>query len=329
MRRLLSALLIACAIGLTATPAGAQDKFPNRPLKIMVAFAPGSATDIIARVLAEYLRPILGQSVIVENRPGAFGIIAIEEMARSKPDGHTLMLGNISTSVVTPLLYRKKFQINPETDIVVVSRIAEMPSVFAVTTRNFPPKTLAEFVAYAKERPGKVLYSTNAVGSYPHYDTEILAKHLGIRLSHVPVKEGPPGFMKDMAAGDIHAAPINIASALPFLRGGQLRALYTNANERLKEFPDVPTTTELGINDVGSRLWSALFAPASTPPAVLQALNGAIQQALNSDALKQTYSKQHIVPSPSGSLAETKTWLSGQFDRWRSRIASVKIDIPE
>ena len=329
MRRWLA--ILGVGILALASPHGAlaQEKFPSKPIKIITAFAPGSATDIIARILAEQLRIDLGQSVVVENKPGAFGIVAIEEMARSRPDGHTLMVGNISTSVVTPLLYRSKFKINPEKDITIVSKVAELPSFFAVTTKNFPPKTLAEFVAYAKERPGKVLYSTNAVGSYPQYDTELLAKHFGIQLTHIPVKEGPPGFMKDMATGDIHSAPINVASAIPYLKGGQLRALYVNSSERLADFPDVPTTKELGIEGIGSRLWSAMFAPAGTPKETLVAVNAAVQKALAAPALKEIYGKQYIVASPSGSLEQSQAWLDDQFAIWRRKIAEVKIDIPE
>ena len=329
MRRWLP--ILSAAVLALASPHGAlaQEKFPSKPIKIITAFAPGSATDIIARILAEQLRIDLGQSVVVENKPGAFGIVAIEEMARSRPDGHTLMVGNISTSVVTPLLYRSKFKINPEKDITIVSKVAELPSFFAVTTKNFPPKTLDEFVAYAKERPGKVLFSTNAVGSYPHYDTELLAKHFGIQLTHIPVKEGPPGFMKDMATGDIHSAPINVASAIPYMKGGQLRALYVNSSERLADFPDVPTTKELGIEGIGSRLWSAMFAPAGTPRDTLVAVNAAVQKALAAPALKEIYGKQYIVPSPSGSLEQSQAWLDDQFAVWRRKIAEVKIDIPE
>src|SRR4051812_23048675 len=144
MRRFgLAALAVLLAL-VTGGPAGAQDKFPNRPLKIIAAFAPGSATDIFARLLAEHMRAVVGQNVIVENKPGAFGIVAIEEMARAKPDGHTLMIGNISTSVLTPLLYAKKFSINYEKDVTPVSRIGLLPNFFGVTTVGLNTKTLPE-----------------------------------------------------------------------------------------------------------------------------------------------------------------------------------------
>lgn len=329
MRRLLLIGLAACCLIATRGDVAAQEKFPSKPVKIITAFAPGSATDIMARLLAEQLRHELGQNVIVENKPGAFGIVAIEEMARARPDGHTLMLGNISTTVITPLLYRKKFSINPETDVTVVSRVGILYNFWTITAKA-PPKTFAEFVAWAKERPGKVFYATNGVGSFPHYDSEILARRLGIKMEHISVKGGPPDYIKDMVTGDIHVAFTNSATATPFVRGGQLRALATNAPQRLAEFPDVPTMAELGYGAfAGTPLWSAVLAPAATPREVLVTINAAIQRALAADALKANFKKQTAIPSPSGSLEDTQAWLKAEFAHWTKIIDEVKLEIPE
>jgi tripartite-type tricarboxylate transporter receptor subunit TctC len=284
---------------------------------VVTAFGAGSATDIVARLLAEQMRPILGENVIVENKPGAFGILAIEEMARARPDGHTLMLGNISTNVITPLLYRNRFSINFEKDVVHVSRVGILPNLFLCTTKNFPPKTMAEFIAYA----------TNAVGSFPHFDSEILSRRAGIKMTHVPVKEGPPAFMKDMVTGDIHCAFVNAASAAPMVRNGLLRPLGAVADQRIAEYPDVPTMAELGMPDVGTQLWSGVLAHSSTPQPVLEKIHAAITKALQSESLQANYKKQSVIPAPTKSLADNKAWVDGETEKWKRIIDEVKIDL--
>src|SRR5712691_8495791 len=193
MKRLGVLLLAAVCLAFAGT-AGAQDKYPSKAVKILVPYAPGGATDIISRVVGEQMRQILGQSFVVENKPGAFGILAIEEMARSKPDGYTLMIGNVSTNAITPVLFKKKFAINFEKDVLSVSRLAIYPSFLVTTTaQGFEPKSVAELVAYAKKNPGKVRYTSAGIGSFPHYDVEVFAKRAGVEMLHIPNKAGDVG----------------------------------------------------------------------------------------------------------------------------------------
>ena len=324
------ALLAAalCSLGLAA-PLCAQETFPSRPIRIITAFAPGSATDIIARLAGEQLHRVLGQNVVVENKPGAFGIVAIEEMARARPDGHTLMVGNISTSVLTPLLYRKKFTIDPDKDVAIVSRVAILPNLWVVTGKDFPPKTMAEFIDYAKARPGQIRYASNAIGSFPHYDSEILARRAGLKMEHIVYKGGPPEFLKEIVSGDIQAAFSNAASSAAFIKSGQLRALATVTEQRLPEYPDVPTMAELGFPGVGTPLWSAIYAPGGTPDDVLQKLNAAVMKALSAPEFAESVKKQFVQPAPSGSLEETRAWLRGEVAKWTAIVDEVKLEIPE
>src|SRR5262249_41348862 len=162
MKRVGLGLAVLC-LALGAIAASAQDKYPSRPAKIIVPYAPGGATDITSRLFGEQLRQILGQQFVVESKPGAFGILAIEEMARSKPDGYTLEVGNVTTNAITPVLFQKKFSINFEKDVVSVSRLAIYPSFLVTTTHNFEPKSVAELIAYAKKNPGKVRYTSAGV----------------------------------------------------------------------------------------------------------------------------------------------------------------------
>jgi len=271
MKRLASLLAAAlCVVAVDA--AAAQEKIFTKPIKIVVAFGPGSATDVTARILADNMRPLVGQSVIVENKPGAFGIIAIEEMARAKPDGHTVMIGNVSTSALTPQLYRKRFSIDPEKDIAPISRISVLPGFFLVSPKHTPAKTLAEFIAFAKERPGKVRYSTTGVGAFTHFEGEMLQRRAGIKMVHIPVKEGPPGMVRDILSGDIHVASMTMSTAAGLVASGQLRPLTVSTEKRVPEYPDVPTMAEVGFKGHESVTITGMLVPAGTPAAIVKRL---------------------------------------------------------
>src|SRR3979490_743400 len=172
MKRLHVLLLVAWGVAFAGiqVQAQAQDKYPSKPVRILVPYGPGGATDILARIVGEHLREILGQAFYVENKPGAYDIIAIEDMARSKPDGYTLMIGNVSTNAITPVLFKKKFNIDFEKDVQSVARFNIYPSFLIVTTTNFDAKDVNDLVAQAKKSPGKVRYTSAGVGSFPHYD---------------------------------------------------------------------------------------------------------------------------------------------------------------
>src|SRR5689334_11421908 len=265
MKKRLGLLLLSAFCLALPGAAVAQDKYPSKPVRVLVPYAPGGATDIITRVVGEQLRQSLGQAFVVENKAGAFGILAIEEMAKSKPDGYTLMVGNVSTNAITPVLYKDKFKIDFEKDVVAVDRIATLPSFFIVTAKDFAPKTLAEFVDYAKKNPGKVRYNSAGIGSFPHFDMEIFARRAGIDIVHIPVKAGAAGMINDLVNGDVQAAFINVATTAAMVKAGQLKPLAVVSEKRLAEYPDVPTMAEAGYSGVGTLHWQSMLAPAGTP----------------------------------------------------------------
>src|SRR5258708_6495713 len=235
--------VILLAVG--GAPGHAEDKYPSKPVKVVVPFGPGSATDIVMRIVGEHMRPILGQPVLIENKPGAFGIIAIEDMARSRPDGYTLQVGNPGTNALTPIVYKKKFKIDYEKEVTMVTALSEVPLVLAATTKDFPPKTYAEFIAYAKANPGKVRYASVGIGSNNHYDMEALAQWAGIVLAHLPNKGGGAAITNDLVTGDAHVALLNAASSMGVVKAGQVRALAVRAEQRVPPYADVATPTEL------------------------------------------------------------------------------------
>jgi len=323
---LLSALLIACG----AVTASAQEKYPSKPVKIIVPYAPGGATDIVARVLGEQLRQSLGQSFVVENKPGAFGIIAVEEMARSKPDGYTLMIGNVSTNAITPILFAKKFKINYEKDVVPVGRLVDIPEFLIVTTTGLDVKTVPDLIAYAKKNPGKLRYGTVGVGSYPHFDMAYFAKKAGdLDVVAIHNKAGASGVINDMVTGDTQAAFINVASTASMVKAGKLKPLALVNHARLPDYPDVPTTAEVGYADVGTLAWQALFAPAGTPKEVLEILHKATTEAMQTPAAQEAFKKQNFNIVPNKSLDDARSWLAGEMAQWKKITDAVKIEVAE
>jgi tripartite-type tricarboxylate transporter receptor subunit TctC len=326
--RLALALLSAFAIAV-AGPAIAQDKYPSKPVKIVVPYAPGGATDITSRLFGEQLKNLLGQSFVVENKAGAFGIIGIEEMARSKPDGYTLFVGNVSTNAITPILFQKKFQINYEKDVVPVSRLAIYPSFLITTTTGFDVKNVAELIAFAKKNPGKVRYSSAGVGSFPHFDMEIFSRRAGVDMLHIPNKTGAAGMVNDLVVGDAQVAVLNSASSAAMIKAGKLRPVAVIAEQRLKDYPDVPTLAEAGYPGVGTLHWQSMLAPANTPKEVLETLFKAINEATKAPALQEAFAKQLVSVRPNASLDESKTWLKGELDNWRKITSEVKVELTE
>jgi tripartite-type tricarboxylate transporter receptor subunit TctC len=329
MKRFSLFLLTALCLAFGIISATAQDKYPSRPVKVIVPYAPGGATDIVARIVGDEFQKLTGQAFVVINRPGAFGLIAIDEMVRAAPDGYTLMLGNVSTNAITPILYAKKMNADYQKSVVAVTNLVEIPAFLLVTTANdFPAKTVPELIDYAKKNPGKVRYGTVGIGSYPHYDMAYFGKRAGdLDLVALPNKNGASGVIQDMLRGDVQAAFLNVASSAGMVKAEKFRTLAVVNSTRLPEYPNVPTMKEVGFPDVGTVAWNGLFAPAATPKPVLEALFAAVTKALNSPEAKQKLGKQNFNVAPSKSLADASAWLAGEMKHWHTITEAVKIDV--
>ena len=251
-------------------------------MKIVVPYGPGGATDIVTRIVAEQMRQSLGQSFVVENKPGAFGIVAIQEMMNARPDGYTLMIGNVSTNAITPVIVPERLKINYTRDVAPVTNLIDMPAFLVVTNTNFAVKDVAELIAYAKKNPGKTRYGTVGAGSYPHYDMAFFAKRAGdLDMVAIHNKQGASGIINDMLTGDVQVAFLNVASTAAQIKAGKLRPIAVVNPTRLPDYPDVPTMKEVGFPDVGTIAWNGMFAPAATPRPVLEALHRAAVAALH------------------------------------------------
>jgi tripartite-type tricarboxylate transporter receptor subunit TctC len=322
--------LMIAALALTVSaPAFAQDKYPSKPVKIIVPYAPGGGTDITARLFGDHMKNILGQQFVVENKSGAFGMLAIEEMARSKPDGYTLMIGNVTTNAITPVLFKNKLKIDYEKDVTSVARFNIYPSFLIATTTNFNVKDVNDLVAQAKKNSGKVRYTSAGVGSFPHYDMEIFSRRAGVEMVHIPNKTGAAGMLNDLVVGDAQVAIINSASSAAMIKAGKLKPLAVVAEQRLAGYPDVPTMAEAGFKGVGTLHWQSMLAPAATPKPVIDTLFKAIVEASKDPALKEGFDKQMVSIKVSESPEEAKTWLKGELDAWRKITSEVKVDLAE
>jgi tripartite-type tricarboxylate transporter receptor subunit TctC len=328
MKRVGLVLALLC-LAFGSVTAWAQDKYPSKPVKIIVPYAPGGATDITARLFGEQMRQILGQQFVVESKPGAFGILAIEEMARSKPDGYTLMVGNVSTNAITPVLFKKKFSIDFEKDVVSVSRLAIYPSFLVTTTHNFDVKSVAELIAYAKKNPGKVRYTSAGVGSFPHFDMEVFSRRAGIEMVHIPNKTGAAGMINDLVVGDAQTSFLNAASSAAMIKAGKMRPIAVLAERRLADYPEVPTLAEVGYPGVGTLHWQSMLAPAHTPKEVLATIYKAIVEAAAAPQLQEGFKKQLVTVKPSASLDEAQSWLNNELAAWRKTVAEVKIELTD
>ena len=272
MKRLGLGLALLC-LAFGAVTASAQDKYPSKPVKIVVPYAPGGATDIVARILGEQLRQILGQSFVVENKPGAFGIVAIEEMARAQAgrlhaDGRQRLDQCHHAGA-----HARKVPINFDKNVVSVSRLVDIPVVPAVTTTNFDVKTVPELIDYAKKNPGKLRYASVGVGSFPHFDMEFFAKRAGdLDMIAIPNKTGAAGMINDLVTGDAQIAFLNVASTAAMIKAGKLRPLALVAEQRL---PELSRRSDDGRGRLSRRrhdAWQGMLAPASTPKEVLETL---------------------------------------------------------
>ena len=321
--------MLVAALCVAAGTAAAQDKYPVRPIRVLVPYAPGGAVDIVARIVTEDMRQTLGQPFVIENKPGAYGILAIQDMARAAPDGYTLMFGNNNANVITPILYAKKFTINYERDVIPVARVADVPAFLIATRQNFPPTTFAEFIAYAKQNPGQVRYGSVGVGSFPQFDMEILARRAGVELSHIPNRNGASGMLNDLVRGDTQVGFLNLATSGPMVQAGKLRALAMVTEKRLPEYPDIPTLTELGYPGVGTLQWLALFAPGAVPKDVVATLHKAAVAAATSPAVVEKLKAQLMRAVPTASPEDAKAWLASEMALWRKIVAEVKIEVPD
>jgi tripartite-type tricarboxylate transporter receptor subunit TctC len=308
-RRILIPLITTLGLaGPCSLPAFAQ-AYPTKPLKLIVPFAPGGVTDMVSRVMAQGLTAELGQTVIVENRAGASGIVGADAAAKSPPDGYTLMMGNISTLAINAAVFTR-LPYDPQTSFEPISMVARQPLVVAVNP-NVPVKTIAELVAYAKAN-NKLNFGS--AGASLQLATEAFNQAAGIQMTHVPYKGSGPA-MTDLVAGHIEVLFDAFSSLYPFIQQGRLRGLAITSARRSPLAPELPTLGELGFPQIEVTSWQGIVVPAGTPPAIVAKLNAAVLKVLESHSVKDQLAKQGVEASPS-TPQQLAQYASTERQRW-------------
>jgi len=317
--------LLTLLFCLLATGAAAQD-YPNKPVRILVPYGPGGATDIIARIVAAKLTESLGQSFVVENRPGANGNIALEATAKAVPDGYTLLVGNVSTNAINETIYASQLTICPSRDLIAVTKLVEIPHI-VVASAALPANNIAELIALAKKEPGKINFASVGMGSYPHLDMEKFMKAAGVEFTHVPYKGGAGQAIPAMVGGEVQLAFFNMASLLPHIKSGRLKALAAIPTQRLAELPNVPTLAEQGYPGIGTNAWQGLFAPAATPKPVVDKLYAAVAAALRRADQREGLAKQMMSVELSKSPQEFTELVRRETQDWADFLRSARIKL--
>ncbi|CAN5476429.1 tripartite tricarboxylate transporter substrate binding protein [soil metagenome] len=299
--------------------------YPNKPIRLVVPFGAGGPSDALARAVGQSLTASMGQMVLVDNKPGANTIIGADTVAKSPPDGYTLLLATDATYSINPLVY-SKLPYNPQKDLIPLVAVAHLPEYLMIGSQ-VPAKTLPEFIAYAKANPGKVTYGSFGIGSNAHLAGEAFKAATGIDMVHVPYK-GAAEVIPAIVSGQIDAVFTSPNQALPFIKEGKMRALGTSAPQRMAQLPDVPTYIEQGIKGLDVNVWFGFFAPANTPPQIVQQLSEQIDKVVSSAEFRDRHLTPFaLVPAPAGQAYFEKI-LKADVDRYARyvKIANVKLD---
>ena len=299
-------------------------EYPEKTIRLVVPFATGGTSEIIARSVANSLSTSMGQSVYVDNKPGGAGNIAMEEFKRANPDGYTLMLGHVGTLAVNPALFGKKLPYDPNKDFVPVTLVAKVPNVIAVSEKS-QYKTLADLIADAKKNPGKINYGSAGNGSAGHLAMEYFSSEAGIDLVHVPYKGSGP-MLTDLISGQIQATFNGLPSLMGQIKGGTLRPLATGSAERSRVIPNVPTLSESGYKGFETSQWYGIIVPAGTPQPVIDKLQREIAKALKSkeDSKRMLEDGAILIGD---TPAQFGAFIKSEQNRWAKVIEKAKITI--
>ncbi|MPZ38182.1 MAG: tripartite tricarboxylate transporter substrate binding protein [Rhizobiales bacterium] len=308
MMRTLAALGLTAA--LLAAPATAQT-YPTRPVTIVLPYAAGGNTDAIARTLAHRLERRLGQPFVIEPRLGAATVIGATHVARSVPDGYTILIGTSTTMAINASVY-KKLPYDPTKDLTPIALVAGVPFLLVVNPA-LPVKSLADLVAYAKSRPGQVSYASNGAGGAGHLLAELMGSELGIKLVHVPYKGLSPA-LNDVVGGHVQMTFGDFATALP--RAGKLRALGVSTAQRVGPAPEIAPLAEVGLKGFDVSSWQMMIAPGKTPPDILNRLNAELRAIVAEPAVQKEFSGRGLIPLVSGTPAELQAYVKSEIVRW-------------
>ncbi len=322
--RLFLAALSMTILSSTALAQNPAADYPNRPVRVIVPFPPGGATDIVGRDIADQLSRALKQPFVVENLSGASGNIGMTTAARSAPDGYTLVVGAPQTLTINPLLFKSN-PFNPQKELAPIAVVATIPNVLIVNPK-LPVSSVDELVQYIKDRPGKVNYGSSSIGGTPHLSSELFKSLTRTDILHIPYRGSSPA-LTDLMGGQIDMMFDNLPAALPHIQSGRVKALAVTSAQRSPAAPDLPTMQEAGVPDFESQGWFSLLAPAGTPQPVLEKINLEVNKILATDAFRQRLSNVGAEPK-GGSIDDFRQLLDTETQRWAKVVefADIKVE---
>ena len=326
MKTLKSPILLFCGIfyfGITSLFVNAQNSWPQRPVKIVVPFAPGGNTDSIARITAERLTQGLGQLFIVENKVGAGGAIAADYVAKSPADGYTLLMAAMPVMAILPIITKTNF--DPLKDFVAISNVGSNPFVMGVH-KSIPATTIEEFVAYVKKNPGKFNYASGGSGSVSHLSAALFVKRAQIEMAHISYKGGAPA-VTDLLGGNVQMYFGNFSELFPHVSGGNIRIIGVSSNSRVAQLPQVATIAESGFPGFKTLTWNGLMAPAETSPAIIARLTEAVVKAVKTDSTMAKFIQIGVDPIGNSSKEFSET-LRSDIAIWSeaAKAANLKME---
>ncbi|GAA4331057.1 tripartite tricarboxylate transporter substrate binding protein [Pigmentiphaga soli] len=310
---------LAASLALPGYAAAAD--YPDKPIRMVCPFPPGGTTDFVARMIAQKLSEAWGQEVVVDNRPGAGGIIGTEMVAKAAPDGYTVLLGSITTHAINPALYAH-MNYDPIKDFQPVTLAVSSPQVLVVHPA-VPARSLAEFIALAKAQPGKLNYASSGIGTSPNVTFEMFKSMAGINVIHVPYKGTGPA-NTDLVGGHVQAMISGIAALMPYIKSGQMRPLAVTTKARAPALPALPTFDEAGVPDFDVSSWFGVFLPAHTPPTVVSKMNREIRRIVADPEVRRLFIEQGADPS-SNTPEEFTAFVKSEKQRWGKVIKDARI----
>ena len=317
--RTLPRLLVCCLFGYTAAAQAQPPEYPSKPLRVVVPYAPGGAVDFVGRQVALRLADSMGQSVVVDNRPGAGAMIGIDNVAKSPADGYTLLVVDPALVINPSLQAKVPYRLG---DLQPITVLTASPLVLTVNPR-LPVKDMSELISYAKVNKGKVNFASAGVGTTPHMAGELLKLRSGADLMHIPYKGSGPA-MADLVAGEVQMAFSTITAALPFVKDNRIRALATSGTKRAPVLPDLPTVAEAGAPNFEVIFWTSLFVPAATPQPVQARLHAEALKALQHPEMRAAFAK--VSETPGGnSIAEAGAFIKAESTKWSQAVKDGNI----
>jgi tripartite-type tricarboxylate transporter receptor subunit TctC len=307
----------ALALVLATAPAAALAQgaaYPGKPVRMIIPFAPGGASDFAGRIISPKMSEILGQQVVIDNRAGASGNIGMEAAAKAPADGYTIYLGNIGTISINPAIF-PNLAVNPVKDFIPVSLVAELPSIL-VAHPGFAPNTVAEMVAAAKAKPGSLNFASPGSSTLNRLEMELLMKASGTTMVHVPYKGGAGPAVTGLLGAETHLMFVTMSSAMNFVKAGRLKAYAVTSSRRVEGLPQVPTMVESGYADFVTSSWQGLFVPAGTPRAIVDKLHDALKKTLDAPDVKQRFAGGGVLAVSSRTPEEFAAYVSAESQRW-------------